>query len=468
MGRPPLPQAAGVAAGHPALKHLLVIGLYRDNEVGAAHPLSMSIEAITRAGAAVSTLTLQPLGPAEVGFVADTVHCDVAGAVPLARLVHKPTGGNPFFMGQLLRRLHEDGLIDWNPGAGLVVVVDGGHPHPRGDRGRGPADGRPPAEAARATRRVLELASCIGNRFDLGMLALVCERPPRETARDLYRALEEGLVLPRDEDWRLAEQGGADQAVYTFLHNRVQQAAYALIPEEALGAATPAHRPPAAGRDPARTAGGADLRHRQPPQPGPGPRGAGGRAAGDGPPEPGGRAAGAGLGGLESAMHYFDAGLALLAEDSWERDYPLTSAIHRGAMESAYLNGRIDRGEALSELLLARARTAVEKVEVHEALGELGHAAAGHAARRSGGLHQQYVGIEAVAEQHQLPCQRHGASGLDKLLRLELFGLGDEIQGAELVVIAPAAPVVQLFEIPLNPVLRRQCGIWHGRYLPSL
>src|SRR4029077_10365974 len=83
---------------HSEVPHLILIGAYRDNEVGPAHPLLRTLEAIRNAGARVQEIVLAPLQIEDVGrLVADALHCKPERARPLAQLVHEKTGGNPFF-----------------------------------------------------------------------------------------------------------------------------------------------------------------------------------------------------------------------------------------------------------------------------------------------------------------------------------------------------------------------------------
>ena len=101
---------------HPEVRHLLLVGAYRDNEVSPSHPLLRTLEAIRKAGARVQEIVLAPLGLDDVGqLVADALHCEPERARPLAQLVHEKTGGNPFFAIQFFTALAEEGLLAFDP-----------------------------------------------------------------------------------------------------------------------------------------------------------------------------------------------------------------------------------------------------------------------------------------------------------------------------------------------------------------
>jgi predicted ATPase len=101
---------------HAEVRHLLIIGAYRENEVGEAHALSRTLERIKAAGARVSEMVLAPLGFYEVGrLLADALVCDVGRVQPLSHLVHEKTGGNPFFVIQFVAALSDEKLITFDP-----------------------------------------------------------------------------------------------------------------------------------------------------------------------------------------------------------------------------------------------------------------------------------------------------------------------------------------------------------------
>jgi predicted ATPase/signal transduction histidine kinase/tRNA A-37 threonylcarbamoyl transferase component Bud32 len=231
--------------------YLLLLGAYRDNEVFPTHPLMLAIAEIEKSGAAMETITLNPLSQKDLGrLTADSLSCDESVAQPMAELVYGKTKGNPFFSTQFLKGLHEDGWIVFNRDLGYwqcdltkvrelalsndVVEFMAARLH------------KLPEE----TRDILKLAACIGNRFELDILSAASDRPLEDAAAALWPALQDGFILPVSDTYKFFQEtvpglhgstdspqvwgvgGQKDVAVgYQFLHDRVQQAAYSLIPE---------------------------------------------------------------------------------------------------------------------------------------------------------------------------------------------------------------------------------------------
>ncbi|MEO0986155.1 MAG: ATP-binding sensor histidine kinase [Cyanobacteria bacterium J06639_14] len=223
-----------------SMGHLLVLGAYRDNEVFPAHPLLLTLEDIKQEQATIHTLTLKPLATEHIHrLVADTLLCETEVAAPLTALVYQKTQGNPFFTTQFLYGLHAENLITFDSVAGywqcdLTQIQQLTLTDDVIEFMVGRLQKLPPA-----TQALLQLAACIGNRFDLETLAIVCDRSQYEVAVDLWRSLQDGLVIPENNtykffqgDRRKDEDTDHDMKVgYCFLHDRVQQAAYALIKE---------------------------------------------------------------------------------------------------------------------------------------------------------------------------------------------------------------------------------------------
>src|SRR5580692_1158027 len=101
------------------VRHLLLVGACRDNEISPSHPLLRTLDAIRKAGAFVQEISLAPLAQEDLGrLIADTLSCTPGRAVPLARLVHEKTGGNPFFAIQFISALAEEGLLRFDHDGG--------------------------------------------------------------------------------------------------------------------------------------------------------------------------------------------------------------------------------------------------------------------------------------------------------------------------------------------------------------
>ncbi len=221
-------------------KYLLILGAYRDNEVFPGHPLMLTLKQIQKAGAVVNTITLEPLAEMTVNhLLADTLNCTKELAQPLTRLVYQKTKGNPFFTTQFFKALHEDGWIKFQPEVGYwecdmvavqqLALTDDVVEFMALQLQKLPVE----------SQGVVKFAACIGNQFDLGTLAIVSEKSQIETAIALWKALQEGLILPQGQVYKLYVEKitpvvdeSSQIATYKFLHDRVQQAAYSLIPED--------------------------------------------------------------------------------------------------------------------------------------------------------------------------------------------------------------------------------------------
>ena len=97
------------------VRHLLLIGAYRDNEIDASHQLTRKLMEIRRGGGTVREIVLTPLSREDMELLlADSLHCEAEHAAPLAQLVHEKTGGNPFFAIQFLSALGEEDLLTFD------------------------------------------------------------------------------------------------------------------------------------------------------------------------------------------------------------------------------------------------------------------------------------------------------------------------------------------------------------------
>ncbi|WP_296950513.1 diguanylate cyclase [uncultured Massilia sp.] len=345
--------------------HLLVIGAYRDNEVGPLHPLVALRDRLLAAGVPLSTLALGALDERQVGqMVAAAVRVPAADCAPLARLCHARTGGNPFFLNQFLGSIHDAGHLryraaddrwDWD----LAAIEQAGYTDNVADLLLAKIRRLPDA-----TQRLLQLAASCGNRFALDTLALVLERSAWHTQQVLWPALDAGLIQPLDGRYKYVDEDGDGDSAgvgYRFLHDRVQQAAYL-----ALDAGARAANHLRIGR--------LLLRHAARQQPDETlfeivEQLDAGRALIDDPEE---RAQLAALNlragakarraaAFQATLGYMRTGLDLLPAHAWQSHPALWLDLQLGAAESAYLCGDFAGADAIYPLVRARSADALQQ-----------------------------------------------------------------------------------------------------------
>ncbi|HAX77269.1 MAG TPA: serine/threonine protein kinase [Cyanobacteria bacterium UBA11372] len=362
------------------LESLLLLGAYRDNEVDPTHPLILALDEIRKNRTTLAQITLSPLNVHDLNrLVADTLNCPLETALPLTELVHQKTNGNPFFANQFLKSLYQDGIISFDfsarywqcdlarvkPLAASKDVVE----FMAGQLQKLPVK----------TQEVLKLAACIGNQFNLDTLAIAYEKSQVETAADLWSGLQEGLILPQSEIYKLfqdessfsnetpiANEPEAITVYYKFLHDRVQQAAYFLIPENQkqsthlkIGQLFLQNTPTEAREENIfeivnqLNIGMSLLTHQTERE----------------------QLAQlnliAGTKALASAAYtaavkYLNVGRELLDPDCWNQQYNLTLALYEKAAEAAYLSTDFAQMEQLAELVIQRARSLLDKVKIYE------------------------------------------------------------------------------------------------------
>jgi PAS domain S-box-containing protein len=337
---------------HSELRHLMLVGAYRDNEVDVTHPLTAKLQAIRNASVRIDEIKLAPLATAHIEqLISEALHCPRERIESLARLVQDKTAGNPFFVIQFLQALVEEELLAfdhdarhwrWNPdrihAKGYTDnVVD----LMVGKLARLPSD----------TQQALQQLACLGNVAQIDVLASVLGISQPQTQTVLWEAIRQELVE------RL-------EGTYAFVHDRIHEAAYSLIPKASraeahlrigwlLAAQTvPERREEAIFEIAGQLNRGAALLNDA------GEREqlaefnllAGQRA----------KASTA----YASALTYLTIGAELLDEECWERRHELIFALELNRAECEFLTGQLAAADARLVALVERAASTVEKALV--------------------------------------------------------------------------------------------------------
>ena len=336
----------------PDVRHLMLIGAYRDNEVSSAHPLMRKLDAIRKGGAIVHEIILAPLAREDLGrLIADSLRCEPKRVTPLAQLVHEKTAGNPFFAIQFLSALAEEGLLTFDHGDArwswdLNRIHAKGYTDNVVDLMVGKLTRLPPE-----THEALQHLACLGNLAEIKMLSIVLQASEEQVHAVLWAAVRHGMIE------RLA-------GAYRFVHDRIQEAVYSLIAKSLraeihllIGRLLVAQTPPgnleeaifeivnqlnrgaALITSPIEREELAELNLL-----------AGKRA----------KASTA----YASALNYLTTGAALLPEHCWERRHELTFALELHRSECEFLTGSLAEAEQHLAALSARAANTVERATV--------------------------------------------------------------------------------------------------------
>ncbi|MFA6292585.1 MAG: AAA family ATPase [Victivallales bacterium] len=327
---------------------LMLICAYRDHEVNDSHPFTAAVRQIP--GEFISRLHLNALGSDHIaGMVFDIVKNNRDEIEPLAALIHKKTAGNPFFAGEFLKTLNSEKLLtfdvrDYKWRWDLEHIREKGFTDNVVDLVIGNI-----GKFAQKTQLLLKYSSMLGNIFDLEKLSILSEASREDVFKGLNEAIHEGFVIPLNEN------------TFTFSHDRIQQGAYNMIPEDErslehlragrllwsgieedrlddnlfviLDQFNKGIRLIKSGEEKLKIS---ELNYK------------------------------AGKKAKESAAffpayQFFKAGIELLDESSWKSRYDFTLSIHNNAAEAAYLSTDHDGMERLGRIILKNIRITIDK-----------------------------------------------------------------------------------------------------------
>ncbi|MGE3727639.1 MAG: AAA family ATPase [Candidatus Sericytochromatia bacterium] len=356
-----------------AHSHLLLVGAYRNNEVSPRHPMMLTLDEIQKWGNPINQVQLDNLSKAHLAVLLQETLNHPPAISELLDLIAEKTLGNAFFVGQFLTSLHEAHWLTfdfqtrkWQWDIEVIKrkeITDNVITFMSNKIKKLPQN----------TQEALKLAACIGNQFDLALLSHLAEGPAQETARAVQACLVEGLISPLQDIYQLRVMvtegnGSGHSEQYKFIHDRVQQAAYALLSEpereilhlrvgkllleqvqnqtadsesqlfdlvEHLHLALNLVETPAERLQIAQLSLQAGKRAKL-------------SAA------------------YESAFKYLKTGLSCLPENAWDSEYDLTFEIYINAIETAQLSGYFEEMARWSETVLASTDRLLDRTRVYE------------------------------------------------------------------------------------------------------
>ena len=358
-------------------RYMFIIGAYRDNETDSTHPLITSLTKIKNENAIVNTIVLSPLESDHINqLLSESLKCSIPNTENLGKLCLAKTNGNPFFLIQFLNSLADQKLIEfdtrnlrweWDYTEIANTDITSNVVELMTSRIQ---------KLPEMSKNILKLASCIGNGFDLDILAIINEKPAVETANELNEALNSGLIQPIGEGYRLAEHldflNGTSpgnklehKIQYKFLHDRVHQAAYSLMGDEyksihlkigklLLQRFSKAEREERIFEIVNHLNPGIDLITSQ--------------AEKNDLAELNlfaGRKAKAAT-AYEIAFQYLNTGLELLGAKAWKDNYALALEMNIETAEASYLTGNFEKMDKLAGEISNHAETLLDRIRIYE------------------------------------------------------------------------------------------------------
>ncbi len=344
--------------------YVFIIGTYRSNETPVGHPLLMTIDAL-KSTSAIHEITLKPLKEEHVNkILCDTLYATEEQVKDLGNIIFKRTAGNPFYIVEFLKTIYFNGFIniDHNKGqwtydlpkiSALKIsdnVVD--------------ILSKRLKELPAECQKVIELAACMGNTFDLKSLSSILSKSPVGLSDILWTAIVAEVIIPLSEKYRFVSGNEDFGVAYKFQHDKIHQAAYQNIDEETkkqlhykigqyliqtnlsenaeeniIEVVTHLNEAKSLIQTEAEALNLAVLNDK-----------AGHKA----------QAAVA----YQAAMQYYKNGLDLLPQNSWSNYYRLTFDLYYGLAQNAYQIGEIDTAEQCIETLFLNVKNKMDNVKI--------------------------------------------------------------------------------------------------------
>jgi len=335
----------------PELQYVLFVGAYRGGDMesrqlpGYGDDGNVAKEAIVR-HIQLRELSLEEMNP----IVMEALSCGAAEAFPLTEVIYPQSGGNPFHFKQILQRLLDDNLLtydlerqkwEWN----LSDLIER-----EGDLALGELMSHKLLRLTRSAKEALEIAACLGSRFEQGEISGVTGRSVADVSADLGAAVEEGFIV----------QLVPDQ--YRFVHDSVQNLMYSRMDEETrrrthltigrrLTETSAGHPESLFEAVNHLNIGSPDIHDAQELHQLVELNLAAGQQA---------KASTA----YDIALLYYRKGVELLVADAWDRHFALSFELHAERAECEYLCGHHEATERLVEYLLGQARNPIERSKI--------------------------------------------------------------------------------------------------------
>jgi len=213
-------------------KSLLLIFTYRQTEVSELHPFIDGVKTLKDNNNKTNDFILEPLKLVDASnLIENTLKSE--NISELVDIIFSKTRGNPFFIYQFLRNLHEEKLLffdyknnawDWK----ITEIKQSSYSDNMVDF---LVEKLKKLESNEST--IIKVAACLGTQFDLNSVSLLTEESLGSTSDKLKNILQNGIIILIDKIYDEDKNSGNEyNEIYKFSHDQIQKAAYSLINEE--------------------------------------------------------------------------------------------------------------------------------------------------------------------------------------------------------------------------------------------
>ncbi|WP_207652902.1 AAA family ATPase [Anaeromicrobium sediminis] len=444
-----------------SIEHLLIIGAYRHNKINLLEPFIMMKNELMKNNVMVNNINLNEFQKKTLkAFLQDTfisLRKDLGTIEELSEFIHNKTKGNPFFVRQFLQSLYDEEYI-WFDYDGMEWSWD-----------------TTQIKKVNITHNVVELliekieklkpstieelknAACVGNQFDLKTLALINDKSFHTVLEDLQPALKEGLISVINN---VSVDCNENNIKFYFLHDRIQQAIYSLIPDhvkesihlhigrgllkeysncEEVEQLFEIVRQFNEGRRIIREKDEciklAELNFKA------------GMAA-------------KGASAYKAAFIYFQTGIEMLSSNAWKEYYEVTLQLYSEITEMAYLINDYKQMDKFGEKVLENAKTLMDKVKVYTTRIQAYQAQLNlHEALKTGISVLELMGINMPIKPKQTDIEKAFANvkeameGMEVEDLLKLPSMRDTVKLAAMEIMLSTLPATYKTAPMLTPIL---------------
>ncbi|MBF0395418.1 MAG: AAA family ATPase [Desulfobacterales bacterium] len=334
------------------LSYCLIIGAYRDNEVESNYLLQNTIDILYLEGIINTTLILNPLSRENIyDLISGTLFLPYEKVIELGDMIFKKTGSNPFFVKKFLLNLYKENFISFDCGW---------HINEKGILESTPTDNvvelmiKMVKKLPDHIQKVLKIASCMGSEFYFNILSYVYGKNSLELKSILDLAEKEGIIIQLNGKAVFSHER-LREAIYSTLNNKDEIAVYHynigkaflnITPEEKIeeklflivyqlnhGISLINSREERINLSKLNFKAGLKAKFSS---------------------------------AYREAFSFFNQGVNLLPDNSWENEYEYTLSIYKELGEAAYLTGSHKEALEIFDKILKQAVSLMNIIKIYE------------------------------------------------------------------------------------------------------